>query len=62
MLREAAILLDPTATVLAYDLAVQGFQAVDINHVDVEYEWFLSVSHNVSNNLQVIPFIINIIS
>ena len=36
------IALGPTATVLAYDLAAQGFQAVDIGHVDVEYEWYLN--------------------
>lgn len=34
--------LGPTATVLAYELAKDGFQAIDIGHVDVEYEWFLS--------------------
>lgn len=32
--------LGPTATVLAKDLCVAGFQAVDLGHVDVEYEWF----------------------
>lgn len=32
----------PTATVLAYDLAKAGCQAVDIGHVDVEYEWYLA--------------------
>ncbi|ENQ3078075.1 SP_1767 family glycosyltransferase [Bacillus cereus] len=31
----------PTATVLAYDLYKAGYQAVDIGHVDIEYEWFL---------------------
>lgn len=35
------IALGPTATVLAYDLAKLGYQAVDIGHVDIEYEWFL---------------------
>ncbi|WP_456277308.1 SP_1767 family glycosyltransferase [Bacillus sp. AK128] len=35
------IALGPTATVLAYDLAVAGYQAVDIGHIDIEYEWFL---------------------
>lgn len=35
------IALGPTATILAYDLALSGYQAVDIGHVDVEYEWFL---------------------
>lgn len=35
------IALGPTATVLSYDLALAGFWAVDIGHVDVEYMWFL---------------------
>ncbi len=29
-----------TATVLAYDLASLGYWAVDIGHLDLEYEWF----------------------
>lgn len=33
--------LGPTATVLAYDLCRFGYQAVDVGHVDLEYEWFL---------------------
>lgn len=33
--------LGPTATVLAYDLCIEGYQAVDIGHIDIEYEWFL---------------------
>ena len=32
--------LGPTATVLAYDLSLKGYQAIDIGHVDIEYEWF----------------------
>lgn len=32
--------LGPTATVLAYDLYKNGYQAIDIGHIDVEYEWF----------------------
>lgn len=35
------LLLGPAATVMAYDLAMAGYQAVDIGHVDIEYEWFL---------------------
>ncbi len=31
----------PTATILAYDLAKLGYQAVDIGHLDIEYEWYL---------------------
>lgn len=33
------IALGQTATVLAYDLYKMGYQALDIGHVDVEYEW-----------------------
>lgn len=32
--------LGPAATVLAYDLAKSGRQAVDIGHLDIEYEWW----------------------
>lgn len=32
--------LGPTATVLAYDLCVLGYQAIDLGHIDIEYEWF----------------------
>lgn len=35
------IALEPTATVLAYDLAKQGYRALDLGHLDIEYEWFL---------------------
>ena len=34
------IALGPTATILAYDLAGLGYQAIDAGHMDVEYEWF----------------------
>lgn len=33
--------LGPSATVLAYDLAISGRRALDLGHLDVEYEWFL---------------------
>lgn len=33
--------LGPTATVLAQQFTKKGFQAIDIGHVDIEYEWFL---------------------
>ena len=32
--------MGPTATVLAYDLFKAGYQAIDIGHVDIEYEWW----------------------
>lgn len=35
------IALGATATVLAYDLSQMGYQAVDIGHIDIEYEWFV---------------------
>lgn len=38
--RLVLIALGMTATVLAYDLAKEGFQAIDIGHVDVEYMWY----------------------
>lgn len=37
--RLVLIALGATATVLAYDLANAGFQALDIGHIDIEYEW-----------------------
>ncbi|WP_413628133.1 GT-D fold domain-containing glycosyltransferase [Fructilactobacillus vespulae] len=34
--------IGPTATILSYDLAnYNGVQAIDIGHLDIEYEWFL---------------------
>ena len=44
---EALILiaLGPTASVLAYDLSLKGFQAIDCGHLDLEYNWMLSGRH-----------------
>ena len=33
--------LGPAATVLAYDLAREGYQALDIGQLDNEYDWYL---------------------
>lgn len=33
--------IGPTATVLAYDLAKEGYWVIDIGQLDVEYEWYL---------------------
>lgn len=33
--------LGPAATVLASDLASRGIRALDVGHIDIEYEWFL---------------------
>lgn len=35
------IALGPTATALAADFADMNMQALDIGHIDIEYEWFL---------------------
>lgn len=34
------IALGHTATVLAYELSELGFWAIDIGHIDIEYEWY----------------------
>lgn len=36
------VALGPTASVLAYDLTIAGYQAIDVGHLDLEYEWFLA--------------------
>ena len=33
--------LGPTATILASDMCREGYQVVDIGHIDVEYMWYL---------------------
>ena len=35
------VALGPTATILACDLAQEGCQALDVGHIDIQYEWFL---------------------
>lgn len=40
------IALGPTATVLAYQLALKGYRALDIGHLDIEYEWMIRNSGN----------------
>lgn len=36
------IILGPTATVLAYDLAHMGYRALDIGHVAKAYDWYMT--------------------
>lgn len=33
--------LGPCATVMSYDLSMLGFRALDLGHIDIEYEWYL---------------------
>lgn len=51
--------IGPASGVLAYDLTVKGFQAVDVGHIDLEYEWFLagkgtrvSIPHKYNNEVE----------
>lgn len=50
------IALGMTATVLAYELAELGYQAIDIGHIDIEYEWYLK---GVSKNIDIIGKYVN---
>lgn len=34
------LMLGPTAKVLSYNLAKEGFWTIDLGHIDSEYEWF----------------------
>ena len=34
--------IGPSSGVLAFDLALKNFQAIDVGHIDLEYEWFLA--------------------
>ena len=45
--RLICIVLGPTATVLAYDLALLGYRALDIGHVVKSYDLFLSNNGNI---------------
>ena len=40
------IALGMTATVLAYDMYMLGYWAIDIGHIDIEYEWFRMKAEN----------------
>lgn len=51
--------IGPSAGVLAFDLAEKGYQAVDIGHLDLEYEWLLAgegqrteVPHKYNNEIE----------
>ena len=38
------VALGPTAKPLVYGLAKEGVQAIDVGHLDIEYEWFIRKS------------------
>jgi len=37
-----AIALGPAAKILVYELSLIGYRALDVGHIDIEYEWFLN--------------------
>ena len=39
------IALGPTATIMAYDLAKLGYQALDLGHFDIQYEYHIRGIH-----------------
>lgn len=39
------IALGPTATIMAYDLAQMGYQALDLGHFDIQYEYHIRGIH-----------------
>lgn len=41
--------LGASATVMAYDLAKMGYQALDIGHIDLEYDWYKNNKGNRSD-------------
>jgi len=42
--------LGATATLAASDLTNEGYRVIDIGHLDIEYEWFIS---NASNSIKI---------
>lgn len=46
--RLVLLALGPTATVLAHDLHLAGFRALDLGHLDIEYEWMRSGAGSVT--------------
>ena len=44
--RLVCIILGPTATVLAYDLAKEGYQALDLGHIVKAYDAYMSAGGN----------------
>jgi glycosyltransferase family protein len=48
--------LGPTATILAADISDKGYQIIDIGHLDIEYEWYLS---NATEKTQVVGKYVN---
>lgn len=48
--RIVIIILGPTAKILAYDLALQGYQALDLGHIAKSYDWY--IKNKTTSNLK----------
>ncbi|MDD7357228.1 MAG: GT-D fold domain-containing glycosyltransferase, partial [Streptococcus hyointestinalis] len=47
-IRLVLVMLGPTAKVLVKRLADSGIQAIDLGHIDSEYEWYqMKATHKV---------------
>lgn len=45
------LMLGPTAKLLSFEISQKGYQAIDIGHIDSEYEWFkMGATHKVKLN------------
>jgi glycosyltransferase family protein len=49
--RLVLIILGPTATILAYDLAMMGYQAIDLGHTAKDYEYYRSGAQKTPRNI-----------
>ena len=50
------LILGPTATILAHDLYLAGYQAIDIGHIAKDYDWYKKGENIDSNVEKVIKF------
>lgn len=48
--------IGPTATILAYELANRGVQALDVGHIDIEYIWY---EHSVKKKVKILGKSVN---
>lgn len=53
--RKIIIILGPTAKVLAYDLFLNGYVALDMGHVAKQYDWYMK-GHKINNMSDAVEF------
>jgi glycosyltransferase family protein len=49
--RLVIIILGPTATVLAYDLSLSGYRALDLGHVSKDFDWYIKCVRHTKKTL-----------